>query len=152
MLNELGELNLLLLEKIYSTFENKADKVYNYFRKDKYAYLWPRLFKYVGENILDRGKGVDNANDDTFVLDGDNEIKNIFRQDEVEGDRNEGLVDYDHLNEEDIPLNLWRLMQRYCMTVDEARRYYMKWLDSDLSLNFDTELEANLRFIDHLLG
>jgi peroxiredoxin len=64
------------------------------------------LFKYVGENILDRGKGVDNANDDTFVLDGDNEIKNIFRQDEVEGDRNEGLVDYDHLNEEDIPLNL----------------------------------------------
>jgi hypothetical protein len=43
-------------------------------------------------------------------------------------------------------------MQRYCMTVDEARRYYMKWLDSDLSLNFDTELEANLRFIDHLLG
>lgn len=86
MLNELGELNLLLLEKIYATFENHSDKVYTYFRKEKFAYLRPRLFKYVGEHEMDRGKGVDNANDDTFVMDGDNELKNIFRQDEIEGD------------------------------------------------------------------
>lgn len=38
------------------------------------------------------------------------------------------------------------------MTVDEARRYWMKRLDSDISLNFDTELEANLKFINNLLG
>jgi len=88
MLNELGELNLLLLEKMYATFETKSDKVYGYFRKDKFAYLRPWLFKYVGEHMMDKGKGVDNANDDTFVLDGDNEIKNIFKQDEYEGDHN----------------------------------------------------------------
>ena len=79
MLNELGELNLLLLEKIYSTFEDKSDKVFHYFWKDRFAYLRPRLFKYVGEHVLDKGKGVDNANDDTFVMDGDNDLKNIFR-------------------------------------------------------------------------
>lgn len=39
MLNELGELNLLILEKMYNTFENKADKVFFYFRKPKFAYL-----------------------------------------------------------------------------------------------------------------
>ncbi len=38
------------------------------------------------------------------------------------------------------------------MTVDEARRYWMKRLDSDISLNFDNELEANLKFINNLLG
>lgn len=49
MLNELGELNLLILEKMYNTFENKADKVFFYFRKPKFAYLRPWLFKYVGD-------------------------------------------------------------------------------------------------------
>jgi len=38
------------------------------------------------------------------------------------------------------------------MTVDESRRMFIKRLDSDLSLCFDTELEANLKFLDHLLG
>lgn len=28
----------------------------------------------------------------------------------------------------------------------------MKRFDSDISLNFDTELEANLKFLDNLLG
>lgn len=49
MLNELGELNLLLLEKMYNTFESKADKVFFFFRKPKFAYLWPRIFKFVGD-------------------------------------------------------------------------------------------------------
>ena len=34
MLNELAELNLLLLEKIYKTFENKGDKVLKQFWKE----------------------------------------------------------------------------------------------------------------------
>ena len=48
MLNELAELNLLLLEKIYKTFENKGDKVLKQFRQEKWAYLRPRIVKYVG--------------------------------------------------------------------------------------------------------
>jgi len=43
-------------------------------------------------------------------------------------------------------------MQRHCLTVDESRRQFIKRLDSDLSLCFDTELEANLKFLDNLLG
>lgn len=38
------------------------------------------------------------------------------------------------------------------MTVDESRWMMMKRLDSDISLCFDTELEANLKFLDNLLG
>lgn len=38
------------------------------------------------------------------------------------------------------------------MTVDESWWQFIKWLDSDLSLCFDTELEANLKFLDNLLG
>lgn len=37
-------------------------------------------------------------------------------------------------------------------TADEARKRLMKRMDSDISLNFDTELEANLKFLDNLLG
>ena len=38
------------------------------------------------------------------------------------------------------------------MTSDEARKTLLKRFDSDVSLNFDTELEANLKFLDNLLG
>ncbi len=92
MLNELGELNLLILEKMYNTFESKADKVFFYFWKEKFAYLRPWLFKYVGDLPQDKGKGVDNANDETFVLDGDNEAKNLFRSEGIEGDENAALL------------------------------------------------------------
>lgn len=37
-------------------------------------------------------------------------------------------------------------------TADDARKWLMKDFDSDVSLNFDTELEANLKFLDNLLG
>lgn len=74
------------MEKIYNTFETKADKVFFYFWKPKFAYLRPWLFKYVGDLPSEKGKGVDNANDDTFVLDGDNEMQNLFRSEGVEGD------------------------------------------------------------------
>jgi hypothetical protein len=77
ILNELGELNLLLLEKIYATFEDNSDKVFYYFRRDKFAYLKPRLFKYIGEEKM--AKIIpDKGNDSTFLMDGDHEIKNIF--------------------------------------------------------------------------
>ena len=59
---------------------------------------------------MDRGKGVDNANDDTFVMDGDNEIKNIFKQDEIVGDQNEGLADLQNLSDDDIPGHIRDLM------------------------------------------
>ena len=44
------------------------------------------------------------------------------------------------------------LVNRQFMTADEARKHMMKRFDSDVSLNFDTELEANLKFLDNLLG
>jgi len=59
---------------MYNTFETKADKVFYYFWKPKFAYLRPWIFKYIGDLPLDKGKGVDNALDDTFVMDGDNEV------------------------------------------------------------------------------
>ena len=70
ILNELGELNLLLLEKIYSTFEGKADKVFQYFRKDKYHHLKPKILEWVGNADVDLGKGMDNASESTILLDG----------------------------------------------------------------------------------
>lgn len=88
---------------MYNTFESKADKVFFYFRKPKFAYLRPRLFKFVGDLPQDKGKGVDNANDDTFVLDGDNEVQNIFWSEGVEGDQNEALLDLNDHWEDDIP-------------------------------------------------
>lgn len=42
MLNELAELNLLLLEKIYATFDTKADRVAKNFRFQVYKYLRPK--------------------------------------------------------------------------------------------------------------
>ena len=43
-------------------------------------------------------------------------------------------------------------MSKRFVTADEARKQMMKSFDSDISLNFDTELEANLKFLDNLLG
>ena len=44
------------------------------------------------------------------------------------------------------------LVSKRFVTADEARKQMMKSFDSDISLNFDTELEANLKFLDNLLG
>ena len=94
MLNELAELNLLLLEKIYKTFENKGDKVLKQFRQEKWAYLRPRIVKYVGRADIDKGKGVDNASQSTIMLDGDEEGANLMGQMELGGRPMEGTTDY----------------------------------------------------------
>ena len=153
MLNELAELNLLLLEKIYKTFENKGDKVLKQFRQEKWAYLRPRIVKYVGWADIDKGKGVDNASQSTIMLDGDEEGANLMGQMELGGRPMEGTTDYRIIQAEDTLPDLRRmLVSKRFVTADEARKQMMKSFDSDISLNFDTELEANLKFLDNLLG
>jgi hypothetical protein len=152
ILNELGELNLLLLEKIYNTFENKGDKVFDNFRKAKYAHLKPRIVSLVGEAEIEIGKGPDRADESTVLIDGDILDHNLVAA-RADGLPMEGETDYLRLFGEYIPLNLARMMlARNFMTADEARKQLMKDFDSDVSLNFDTELEANLKFLDNLLG
>ena len=62
-------------------------------------------------------------------------------------------ADYRRLQGEDDMVQIPRhLVNHKVMTADEARKSQMKRFDSDISLNFDTELEANLKFLDNLLG
>ena len=90
ILNEIWELNLLLLEKIYNTFKRKADKVTNNFRKDNYAHLKPKVLEILErppDDLLKRSKkrgGLDDIeeeqeiNDQTVLISKDQRIDDTF--------------------------------------------------------------------------
>jgi len=98
ILNELCELNLLLHEKIYRTFENKGDKVFFNFRRKKFAFLRPKLVSWKGEVDIDMGPGPDNASEETLLIDGAVDNDNIFWMRQVPGHRVEDAeADYRRL-------------------------------------------------------
>lgn len=90
ILNEVCELNLLLLEKIYNTFKRKADKVLKNFRKDNYAHLKPKVLEIIQrppDDLLKRNKkrgGLDDIeeeqeiNDQTVLISRDPRLNETF--------------------------------------------------------------------------
>ena len=98
VLNECIELNLLLLEKIYNTFQRKPEKVIANFRKDNFHHLKPKIIEIIerppdeflrnkkrndkGNNELDNIIEENSINDETVLINKNSQIDDTYDKDQ----------------------------------------------------------------------